>query len=74
MEISICDRALKSRLAGGKAFYCDMAIPLGDQRVEFAHHLEGGAVCLLILLGKRSGMGWEWDVPWMEESCCISIV
>lgn len=52
MEISICDGALKSRLARGKAFYCDMAIPLGDQRVEFAHHLEGGLYVCLVWFGR----------------------
>lgn len=52
MEISICDGALKSRLARGKAFYCDFAIPLGDQRVEFAHNLEGGPYVCLVWFGR----------------------
>lgn len=56
MEISICDGALESRLGGGKAFYCDMTIPLGDQRVEFAHHLEGS------LLFAYSGWKEKWIV------------
>lgn len=56
MEISICDGALESRLGGGKAFYCDMTIPLGDQRVEFAHHLEGS------LLFAYSGWEEKWIV------------
>lgn len=70
MEISICDGALKSRLARGKAFYCDMAIPLGDQRVEFAHHLEGGPYVCSVWLGRevecafffsQGGRAWVHD-------------
>lgn len=84
MEISICDGGLESRLRGGKAFYCDMTIPLGEQRVEFAHHLEGSLlfaysgwkekwivnIVLCFFSPRGQCMGAQQDVPW-KESCYI---